>query len=42
MENIIYLIVGFGSGYLYGKVKGKVWGKWGKIRKGQITERLMG
>jgi len=26
MENIIYLIVGFGVGYLYGKLKGKVWG----------------
>ena len=26
MENIIYLIVGFGVGYLYGKLKAKVWG----------------
>ena len=26
MENIIYLIVGFGLGFLYGKMKGKVWG----------------
>ena len=26
MENIIYLIVGFGLGFLYGKLKGKVWG----------------
>lgn len=26
MENIIYLLIGFGLGYLYGKLKGRVWG----------------